>query len=230
MKSVFRVVVSSAISVSILSVGVHASRVPGTPQLPTERKVYEIYNDRYDTAYESSAELDAMRVHDMDFFDLPENHYVYVQGIAHCANDNGGFGWYRPILPDGGLTHALFFTVTIPQVDDLTLNGDYTATFTPEGEWGFYMRRPDGTGEWLAHAPCAPRTPALYSLCGTIADRRHIKHGCNAMTNNESKKVKITTEISSLSLNFPLSPLAALRRTIPTSTFLRTTRNPRPRP
>ena len=41
----------------------------------------------YNTAYESSAELDAMRVHDMDFFDLPENPYVYVQGIAHCAND-----------------------------------------------------------------------------------------------------------------------------------------------
>ncbi len=132
-----------------LTPGTYASRIPGTPQLPTERKVYEIYNDRYDTAYESSAELDVMRVHDMDFFDLPENHYVYVQGIAHCANDNGGFGWYRPILPDGGLTHALFFNVTIPQVDDLTLNGDYTATFTPPTEWGFYMRRPDGTGEWL---------------------------------------------------------------------------------
>ena len=145
MKHCARAVFAVTLIASLIAGSIHASRVPGTPQLPTERKVYEIYNDRYDTAYESSAELDAMRVHDMDFFDLPENHYVYVQGIAHCANDNGGFGWYRPILPDGGITHALFFTVTIPQVDDLTLNGDYTATFTPPTEWGFYMRRPDGT-------------------------------------------------------------------------------------
>ncbi|HQE83024.1 MAG TPA: hypothetical protein PLM14_08485 [Candidatus Hydrogenedentes bacterium] len=68
------------------SIEIHASRISQTPDLGAEREVYEIYNDRYNTAYESSAELDAMRVHDMDFFDLPENHYVYVQGIAHCAS------------------------------------------------------------------------------------------------------------------------------------------------
>jgi hypothetical protein len=59
-----------------LSRHIHASRIPQTPQVGTEKEVHEIYNERYETAYESPAELDAVRVHDMDFFDLPENHYV----------------------------------------------------------------------------------------------------------------------------------------------------------
>ena len=76
--------------------------------MPTERKVYEIYNDRYDTAYESSVELDAMRVHDMDFFDLPENHYVYVQGIAHCANEKPGTAPRERHRRDTGLSPRFF--------------------------------------------------------------------------------------------------------------------------
>ena len=55
---------------------IHASRISQTPDLGAEREVYEIYNDRYSTAYECSAELDAMRVHDMDLFDLSADNYV----------------------------------------------------------------------------------------------------------------------------------------------------------
>lgn len=124
---------------------VHASRIPETPAGGTEPGVHEIYNSRYGTAYASPAELDVMRVHDMDFFAVPEGHYVYAQGIGHYANDSGGFGWYWPILPDGGLAHAILFTVTGPQAGDLTINGEYTATFTPPDKFGLYLRRPDGT-------------------------------------------------------------------------------------
>jgi len=33
--------------------------------------------------YASPAKLDVMRAHDMDFFAVPEGHYVYAQGIGH---------------------------------------------------------------------------------------------------------------------------------------------------
>lgn len=123
----------------------HASRIPQAPHGGAEPGVHEIYNNRYGTAYASRAELDVMRVRDMDFFAVPDGHYVYAQGIGHYANDSGGFGWYWPILPDGGLAHALLFTVTGPQSGDLAMNGAYTATFTPPDKFGFYLRRPNGT-------------------------------------------------------------------------------------
>ena len=99
----------SALSLLLGTGIVHAWRIPQTPDLGTKREVYEIYNGRYGTAYESSAELDVMRAHDMGMFSVSDRLRVAASpkragGLCGVCVDKQGGSLARPKPGGGGST------------------------------------------------------------------------------------------------------------------------------
>ncbi len=109
-----------------------------------EPHLYQIYNARYGTTYESNVDLDAMRIVDWQRFNIPAGHVLEVRVLARYTWLDTHFGYYTPAndpAADPADYHQLFPTLSGWMTDEWgDLSGaNYTAVLDLDGFFGFYL-------------------------------------------------------------------------------------------
>lgn len=106
-----------------------------------ELNMYEIYNNLYGTGFASNAELDVMRVANMETWLMPSSAMGWVEARVAYNYIEAEFGYYTPAgVVDG---EELLFTIPAPNSGDLS---GLTATFDIEDSFGLYLHPLDPTG------------------------------------------------------------------------------------
>ncbi|HQE83824.1 MAG TPA: PEP-CTERM sorting domain-containing protein [Candidatus Hydrogenedentes bacterium] len=131
------------LGMALISAPAMAIYIPNTTPHAAELSVYEVYNNLYGTAYTNNANLDVMRVADLQTFLIPAGETWLIEAQARYASKVSEFGYYTPA--GAPVNYNPLFSVT--QIGDVSGLG-YDATLTTldvNQLFGFYLD-PAGRG------------------------------------------------------------------------------------
>ncbi len=127
--------VLTLVGLAFASTSAMAINIPSETPHAAELSVWEIYNNLYGTSFASNADLDALRIYDLQTFIVPLGQDLLVEAQARYAWAQAEFGYYTPA---GAPTdyQGLF---SVNEIGDVSGLG-YSQVIDATDEFGFYLR------------------------------------------------------------------------------------------